>query len=156
MPYLHDNTNDHKTPEKWKIQISIHVNFISSKDIEETRTIYAWSDNENFMWGNETDNIIKELFKSFLNNYQKEEQIMRGGRDFIFENNELMDFILHKTSLKRLGSYIESPEWLKTKEATINPKNEKDNKCFQYALTIALNYNEIKKKDIDFLSHQKV
>ena len=79
-----------------------------------------------------------------------------------------MDFILHKTSLKRLGSYIESPEWLKTKEATINPKNEKDNKCFQYALTIALNYNEIKKKvlenilkkikrkDIDFLLQQKV
>ena len=79
-----------------------------------------------------------------------------------------MDFILHKTSLKRLGSYIESPEWLKTKEATRNPKNEKDNKCFQYALTIALNYNEIKKKvlenilkkikrkDIDFLLQQKV
>ena len=102
MPYLHDNTNDHKTPEKWKIQISIHVNFISSKDIEETRTIYAWSDNENIMWGNETDNIIKELFKSFLNNYQKEEQIMRGGRDFIYENIELMDFILHKTSLKKI------------------------------------------------------
>ena len=57
-----------------------------------------------------------------------------------------MDFMLHKTSLKRLGSYIESPEWLKTKEATINPKNEKDNKCFLYALTIALNYGEIKKK----------
>ena len=72
MPYLHDMINDHKTPEQWKIQISMHVNFISSKDIEETRTIYAWSDNENFMWGNETDNIIKELFKSFLNNYQKE------------------------------------------------------------------------------------
>ena len=75
---------------------------------------------------------------------------MRGGRDFIFENNELMDCILHKTILKRLGSYIESPEWLKTKGATINPKNEKDNKCFQYALTIALNYNEIKKKRYRF------
>ena len=31
------------------------------------------------MWGNETDNIIKKRFESFLDNYQKEEQIIRGG-----------------------------------------------------------------------------
>ena len=33
-------------------------NFISSKDTEETCTIYVWSDNENIKWSNETDNII--------------------------------------------------------------------------------------------------
>ena len=60
------------------------------------------------MLGNETDNIIKELFESILDNYQKEEQIMRGGSDFIFESAELLDYKLHKTSLKRGGSYIES------------------------------------------------
>ena len=31
------------------------------------------------------------------------------------------------------------------KKATINPKNTKDNKCFQYALTVALNHREIGK-----------
>ena len=36
------------------------------------------------MVGNKTDNIIKKLFASFLNNYQKQEQIMRGRSDFIF------------------------------------------------------------------------
>ena len=36
------------------------------------------------MVGNKTDNIIKELFESFLDNYQKQEQIMRGRNDFIF------------------------------------------------------------------------
>ena len=77
------------------------------------------------MLGNETDNIIKELFESILDNYQKEEQIMRGGSDFIFESAELLDYKLHKTSLKRGGSYIESREWLKNKEATISPKNKK-------------------------------
>ena len=30
------------------------------------------------------------------------------------------------------------------KQATINPKNN-DNKCSQYALTVALNYEQIKK-----------
>ena len=32
---------------------------------------------------------------------------------------------------------------MKTKKATINPKNE-DGKCFQYAATVALNYGETK------------
>ena len=35
-----------------------------------------------------------------------------------------------------------SPDGIKKKTATINPKNE-DDKCFQYAVTIALNYGEI-------------
>ena len=35
MSYLIDLINDHKTNE-WKIQINIHVNFISSNDTGET------------------------------------------------------------------------------------------------------------------------
>ena len=54
--------------------------------------------------------------------------------------------ILKKTSLKRTGSsYIDFPEWLKNKKATINPKINDDN-CFQYALTVTLNDQNIKKK----------
>ena len=49
----------------------MHVNFISSKDTGEVRTIYLWSDNEEIKQGNEADDIIKGLFNSFLNNYQK-------------------------------------------------------------------------------------
>ena len=37
--------------------------------------------------------------------------------------------------------YIDSPNWIKTKKAKINPKNE-DDKCFQYAATVALNFEE--------------
>ena len=50
-----------------------HVNFVSSKDKGETRTIVVWSDNEEIRSGNKTDDIIKRLLNSFLNNYQKEE-----------------------------------------------------------------------------------
>ena len=53
-----------------------------------------------------------------------------------------MHYDLNKTSLIRGGSYIDSPKWLKDKKATINPKNN-DQKCFQYALTVALNYEQI-------------
>ena len=96
MPYLRNLIHDHKIAETRSkvvnlIQMSMHVNFISSKDAEQTRTIYLQSDNENIMWGNETDDIIKELFESSLDNYQKEKQIMRAGNDFIFESVEVMD-----------------------------------------------------------------
>ena len=39
-------------------------------------------------------------------------------------------------------SYIKAPEWVINKRATINPKN-KDDKCFQYSITVALNHQNI-------------
>ena len=57
-----------------------------------------------------------------------------------------------------------SPDWRASKKPTINPKNEKDNKCFQWSITSGLNYNKINEKylkkieklergDIDLSSH---
>ena len=42
--YLSDITNSHKTQNEWKIQLSLTINFVSSKDFKETRTIYTNSD----------------------------------------------------------------------------------------------------------------
>ena len=94
---------------------------------------------------------------------------MRGS-EFLF-STDLWYYDLHKISLNRGGSYIDSPKWLQGKKATINPKNKNDN-CFQYAITVALNHEQIKKdpqritkikpfidkynwKEISFPSHQK-
>ena len=46
--------------------------------------------------------------------------------------------------LNRGASYIDSPKWLKDKKSIINPQNN-DNKCFQYAVTLAINIDRIKK-----------
>ena len=35
--------------------------------------------------------------------------------------------------------------WVKSKKAPVNPINKNDNKCFQYAATVALNYEKIGK-----------
>ena len=135
MPYLSDLINENKAIEnnsnEWKIQINMHVNFVSSNDTGEIRTIFVWSDNEEIRLGNETDDIIKGLLNSFLNNYQKGETILRNGSGFEFESVDLLSYHVHKTSLKRGKSYIKSPEWVINKRATINPKN-KDNKSFQF------------------------
>ena len=44
--------------------------------------------------------------------------------------------------MRRAGSYINSPEWIKNKKATINPQN-KNRSCFKYALAVALNHHKI-------------
>ena len=67
---------------------------------------------------------------------------MRGS-DFIFDSVQLMYCKCHKVNFRRGGSYIDSPDWIKKKKATLNPKNP-DDKCFQYAETVPLNYKEIK------------
>ena len=59
---------------------------------------------------------------------------MRGGSDFMFESVELIDYKLHKISLKRGKSYIESPEWLINKGATINLKNKKVSVCIIFSM----------------------
>ena len=64
------------------------------------------------------------------------------GSDFIFDSVQLMYYKCHKLSFKRGCSYIDSPDWIKNKKATINPKNG-DDKCFQYAATVKLNSEEI-------------
>ena len=67
---------------------------------------------------------------------------MRGS-EFAYDSVDALYYNLNKVSLSRSGSYIDSPKWLKNKKVTINPKN-KDGKCFRYALTVALNYEQIK------------
>ena len=73
---------------------------------------------------------------------------MRGS-DFEFDGVKFLYYDFNKTSIIRGGSYIDSPKWLKDKKSTINPKNN-DNKCFQYAVTLALNLDRIKK------NHQRI
>ena len=120
----------------------MHVNFIPSNDTGEIGTIFVWSNNEEIRLANETDDIIRRLINSLLSNYQNEEAILRNGSNFVFESVDLLSYHIHKTSLKRGKSYIKSPEWVINKRATINPKN-KDNKCFQYSITVALNHQNI-------------
>ena len=66
------------------------------------------------------------------------------GSEFTFDSDDALNYDFNKISLSRNGSYIDSPKWLKNKNATISPKTNND-KCFQYALTVALNYEQIKK-----------
>ena len=67
---------------------------------------------------------------------------MRGS-EFVFVSVQLVRYKCHKANFRRGGSYIDSPDLIRKKKATINPKN-KNGKCFQYVVTIPLNYKEVK------------
>ena len=62
------------------------------------------------MNGIEMNYIINELFKSFLRRYQEGLETKMKGSEFIFESVDLLYYSLHKISLNRGGSYIDSPE----------------------------------------------
>ena len=131
----------------------MHVNFISSRDTGETRIYYVWSDNVSIMQGEDTNAIIREIFRSFLHNYQQELKMIKGS-DFVFESVDLLDYKLDRVRLNRGGSYIKSPKWLENKKAAINPKNDDDDdddddECLRWSIISALKYNDIMKKEFE-------
>ena len=96
--------------------------------------MYTKSRNIEIIEGDETDETIEKFFELLLQNYQKKiEEPMRGS-EFVPDSIDLLYYHLQKIGLKRGGSYIDSPEWLKNKKATINLQNNDDN-CFRYPLS---------------------
>ena len=79
-PFLRDMINNHKTRGEWKIQLTMQITFISSLDTGEFRIMHSKSDNAEIMVGIETDDVINELFESFLKKYQKGLEKKNNGR----------------------------------------------------------------------------
>ena len=91
------------------------INFISSKDSDETRTMHTRSNNVEIMVGSEINEIIKHFLESFLQRYQEGlEESMRGS-EFVYDSVDVLYYNFNKVSLSRCGSYIDYPKWLKTK-----------------------------------------
>ena len=160
-PYLSDLINKHKTHgsaryhsgnkswiektfSEWKIQLTMTINFISPKDSYESQTMHTGSNNVEIMVGIETNEIIMDLLVSFLSKYQEKLEESTRGSEFVYNSVDVLYYNLNKVSLSRGRSYIDSTKWVKNKRATINSQNKKDDRCFQYAVTFALNHEQIK------------
>ena len=171
-PYLKDMIDNYKSKGEWKIQITMVIIFVFFIDKNETPVMQTKSDNIEIMIGDDISDAINELIDSFMKRYQERLKTKMKESSYIFERIYLLEYHLHKISLNRGSSYIESPEWLHNKGVTINIKNTKDNNCFQYVITAVLNYQNIDHqperisklkpfiknynlKDIEFPSHLK-
>ena len=163
-----NNDNNNNTDRgEWKIMLRMYINCISTKSFNETRTMHPKSRQVEVYMGSDTENVIDTLFNTLLQNFQRiQETSNERGSEFIPDSVELLEYELHKIDIIIAESYIVSPDWIASKKATINPKNEKDNKCFQWSIIAGLNYNIIKEKelkellkfkraDTDFSSNQR-
>ena len=75
--------NDYKSKCEWKIQLTAEINFTSLKpDSDDTRIMHTKSDNKEIIIGSDTNEVIKELFKSFLQKYQEGLQEKMRGSEF--------------------------------------------------------------------------
>ena len=119
-PYLAGMINDYKSKGEWKVQLTAEINFISLKPgSNETRVIHTKNDNAEIRIGDDTSDVVKELFKPLLQRYQENLQEKMRGSDFEFDGVNLLYYDFNKISLNRGGSYIESPKWIKNKLSTM-------------------------------------
>ena len=91
-----------------KVQLSMGINYTNINDKEKSHTFYVKSDNADITQATNTSNTINELINSFFPQYQREEQILRGGSDYIFDSVDMLGIYFH-IILRRGRSYIESP-----------------------------------------------
>ena len=66
------------------------INFISSKDSDETRSMHTKNNNIEIMMGSETDDIIEEPFEFLLRKYLEELEESMKGNGFIFVSVDLL------------------------------------------------------------------
>ena len=71
---------------------------------------------------------------------------MIKGTEFIFDYVQLLYYKYHKINPNRGGSYLDSSNRIIQQKTTINLISKIDNKCFQCAVTVPLNYEEIHTK----------
>ena len=79
--------------------------------------------------GSNTEDAIDTLFNTLLQRFQHAQETSNDkGSEFIPESVELLYYHFQKIDIRKAESYIIFPDWIVSKKATINLKNEKDNK----------------------------
>ena len=107
-----------------KIQLTITINFISSKDDnDEEHVMYSKSDNIEIMIKDEADDIMEELFKLLQNRYGSNLEELIEVTEFVFDYVHLLYYKCHEIQPNRGESYIDSPDWIKNKKTEHN-RNE--------------------------------
>ena len=107
--------------------------------------MHSKSNKREIMVNDKADKVIEEIFQATFSRYQIGLETTKKGTSFIFDYVNLLYYKCHKVNPKHGGSYKDSPNWIRSRKAAIDPINEIDNKCFQHASTFALNHKEIAK-----------
>ena len=89
--YLRESIEKYKLNGEWKAQLIVEINFVSLKPgSDETRIMRTRSDNIEITIGKDNDEIIEELFKSFIQKYEENLQNKMKGLDFEFDGGNFL------------------------------------------------------------------
>ena len=100
-----------------KIQLVMQNSCISTRNFEEARTIYSASKPVEIFMGSNTENVIDTLFSTILQRFQQAQETSNDkGSEFIPESVELLYYYFQKISIRRVESYIMSPDWILIKK----------------------------------------
>ena len=122
-PCLRNIIIDLQNSDPWEIQLTITINFISSKDAEEERVMHSTSNNTKFIPYSCVNEVIDELFESLCSRYQGNLETSMRGSDFIFDSVQIMYCKCHKVNFRRGVSHIDCPDWIKKEKS--NNKSKK-------------------------------
>ena len=100
---------DFQNSDTQKIQLTITINFIYSKDAAEKRVMHSRSDNKKFASYNDANKVVNELTESLCSRYHVNLETSMRESDFIFYSVHLMYYKYHKVNFRRGGLYIDSP-----------------------------------------------
>ena len=89
---------DLQNSDAWKTQLTIAINFISSKDAEEECVMDSTRNRKKFTLYSHANDIIDKLFESLLSSYQENLEPSMAVSDFIFDSVQLM---YHKCNIMR-------------------------------------------------------
>ena len=82
------------------------------------------------MINDKADEVTKGLFDSLKNRYQNNLDSIKGS-EFVFDYVHLLYYKCHKIKQNHIGSYINSPNWIKNKNS--------NNKSYQKKIMNAFN-----------------
>ena len=96
-PYLRNIIMDLQNSDAWKIQLTIVIKIISSKDVAEERVMHLISGRIKFTSYSDANKFVDKLFKSLRSRYHENLETSMKGSDFVFyfDSVQLMSYKCH-------------------------------------------------------------
>ena len=110
---MKDIINNLKKYDRWRIQLTIAITFVSSKDNDEECVIHSKSDKTENMSNDKAGEVIEEPFQSLYFRYEIGLETIMKGSDFALNCVHLVLKKCHKMNLNQGGTYIDSLDWIK-------------------------------------------
>ena len=126
----------------WKVQLNIVILFKKRDGSEEyERPIWSTPPHK-VMEGTDIEEVIGEMRIYSLRQYEMILNTIEAS-DYVFIRVVEMTYHCYRVDLNRGASYIELPEWIRSKKCCINPRNKGDSECFKWAVVAAVHHGDI-------------